>query len=45
VTFTRHVPCEGEGEGYYAYQRGVVEVSRPDRGRTKTTFRLPMGCP
>jgi hypothetical protein len=45
VTFTRPELCTGEGDGYYAYGRGVVELSKPDRGRTKTTFRIPMGCP
>ena len=50
VTFTRPVLCTSDdadypGAGYYAYRRGVVELSKPDRGRTKTTFRIPMGCP
>jgi hypothetical protein len=41
VRFSEPISC---GDGVQAYSKGVVTVSRPDRGRHKRTFRIHMGC-
>ena len=42
VRFSHPVVCD---DGARTYARGVVTLSRPDRGRHRRTFRIPMGCP
>lgn len=46
VTLSRPVVCtHGEGTGLRTYRKALVTLSRPDRGSTGTTFRIPAGCP
>jgi hypothetical protein len=42
VTLSRIRTCD---DGTRHYSRIVVEVGRPDRGGTRTTYRLSTGCP
>jgi hypothetical protein len=42
VELSRIKPCE-DGTSYYS--KGVVTVAKPDRGETRTTYRLSTGCP
>lgn len=46
VTLSKPVVCtHGEGKGLRTYRTAVVTLSKPDRGATRTTFRIPAGCP
>jgi hypothetical protein len=42
LTLSRIKTCE-DGTRYYS--KAVVEVAKPDRGDTRTTYRLSTGCP
>jgi hypothetical protein len=42
VELSRIKQCD-DGTSYYS--KGVVTVAKPDRGATRTTYRLSTGCP
>jgi hypothetical protein len=41
VRFSKLISCGGDVQ---AYSKGVVTVSKPDRGHHKRVFRIHMGC-
>lgn len=42
ITLSRIRACD-DGTRYYS--RAVVKVAKPDRGQTRTTYRIDTGCP